>query len=145
MFHLSKHLFVVLALSLISEGQLVADTNVAAVASQPPRPKAVCLNFRLSDSVRPAEMMAETDAQIVSIEGFGPTEGLAHWLVRQHELEELSLICMSLNEGEVGAIVGLRKLSRLDLRGCQISADLLDRLHGMGTLELDLRGTIVMR
>jgi len=120
----------------------VSDSKKSSHVSE-----SVHANLRLSEGGRfsSSVYLPAVASRSVCIEGFGPAEELADWLAGQVEIEELSLIGIRLTNADVRAIIRLPRLSRLDLRGCEISRQQLACLRAKKSLgELDLRGTVVL-
>lgn len=106
--------------------------------------RSLSVNFSLRDAENLEELFPQASAQCITVEGCGSADGLAAWLESQRDIRELSLICIHLCDADVQAILGLRQLEQLDLRGCVVSGARLELLRSIATLqELDLRGAIV--
>lgn len=82
----------------------------------------------------------------LKFESCRPPEGIASLLNGLDNLEELSLICLSLSESDIEAILRLKKLRYLDLRGCRLDGKQLFGLIQSSVLEvIDLRGSSLQR
>ncbi|MEW4486510.1 hypothetical protein AB1L42_00430 [Thalassoglobus sp. JC818] len=90
--------------------------------------ESVCINIRLIEAGRLEKSPKPCGTKIVYFEGYGPADELAEWLSTRKEIEELNLICICFVESDIQAILNLPNLAHLNLRGCRLTSDQLNRL-----------------
>lgn len=101
----------------------------AAVRVSKASPGSIEVNARIGEWLADRDSLTHGEERVAYVEGYGPITGLDRWLSSKLNLEELNLVCVQLNDSDINAILALPKLTKLNLRGCRLSEEQLDRLR----------------